>query len=344
MGSLTVRPFSPAADEEAWDEFVRGHELGTPCHLRAWARVCTGVFGYKCHSLMAWRDGRVEGVLPLFLVSNPILGRILLSSPFAVYGGILAAGDEAAAALRERAAESGRELRVQYVELRNWHESQCGGWERISRYVTFLKEMETGAEEILNALPRETRRMTRRAVEKGYQIRFTRDPSAFEPLYAANLRKLGTPAFPSRYFDALMKEFPDADVMELWLESKLAAAVLSLYHGEAVLPYYGASDPELNRANPNNMMYYGLMCEARARGLSKYDFGRSKKGTGAHLFKSHWGMEERELPYEILLVRRRSLPNYSPANPKFSLAIQIWQKLPLPLTRIIGPWLIRLFP
>ncbi|MBE0656821.1 MAG: FemAB, partial [Bryobacteraceae bacterium] len=77
---------------------MRGHELGTPCHLRAWARVCTGVFGYKCQSLMAWRDGRVEGVLPLFLVDNPVLGKILLSSPFAVYGGTLAVGDEAAAA------------------------------------------------------------------------------------------------------------------------------------------------------------------------------------------------------------------------------------------------------
>lgn len=344
MGSLTVRPFSPAEHEGAWDAFVQAHDLGTPCHLRAWARLCTGVFGYRCHSMMAWRDGSVEGVLPLFMVSNPILGRILLSSPFAVYGGILAKGSEAAGALREQAAELGREFKVRYVELRNWHESQCGGWPRISRYVTFLKQMEDGPEEILNALPRETRRMTRRAIEKGYGIRFTRDHAAFESLYAANLRKLGTPAFPSRYFDALMREFPEADVMELRLEGKLAAAVLSLYYGEAVLPYYGASDPDFNRANPNNMMYYGLMCEARARGLERFDFGRSKKGTGAHLFKSHWDMEERELPYETLLVRRKSLPNFSPANPKFSLAIRAWQKVPLPLTRIIGPWLIRLFP
>lgn len=344
MGSLTVRRFSPAESEDAWDAFVRGHELGTPCHMRAWARLCSGVFGYKCHSLAAWRDGMVEGVLPLFLVSNPILGKILLSSPFAVYGGVLAGSADAAAALRERAAELGREMGVQYVELRNWDERQCGGWARISRYVTFLKQMEQGPEEILNALPRETRRMTRRAVEKGYEIRFTRDHSDFEPLYAANLRKLGTPAFPSRYFDALMREFPEADVMELRLDGKLAAAVLSLYHGNAVLPYYGASDPVLNRANPNNMMYYGLMCEARARGLTRFDFGRSKKGSGAHLFKSHWGMEERELPYEILLVRRKSLPNFSPANPKFSLAIRMWQKMPLWLTRAAGPWLIRLFP
>ncbi|HNY40255.1 MAG TPA: hypothetical protein PKJ41_07665, partial [Bryobacteraceae bacterium] len=60
--------------------------------------------------------------------------------------------------------------------------------------------------------------------------------------------------------------------------------------------------------------------------------------------KSHWGMEEHQLPYEILLVRRKQLPNFSPANPKFDLAIRAWRRLPLPVTRIIGPWLIRLFP
>jgi FemAB-related protein (PEP-CTERM system-associated) len=293
---------------------------------------------------MAVRDCQVEAVLPLFLVSNPILGRILLSSPFAVYGGILSSNDEAASAIRDHVAELGRELQVQYVELRNWHDAQCGNWTRLSRYVTFLKQIEESGDSILKALPRETRRMTRRAIEQDYDIRFTRDLTEFDPLYAANLRKLGTPAFPSRHFRTLMEEFPDADVMELRLEGKVIAAVLSLYHGQTVLPYYGASDADFNRANPNNMMYFALMREARSRGLATFDFGRSKSGSGAYLFKSHWGMEERQLPYEVLLVKRKQLPNFSPANPKFDLAIRAWRRLPLPLTRIIGPWLIRLFP
>ncbi len=344
MSSLTIRPIQGIGEEAAWDDFVKQHELGTPLHLTAWSRVCGRTFPYRNESLVAWRDGKVEAVLPLFLVSNPLVGRILLSSPFAVYGGILASNMEAAAAMRARVEELGRDLKVQYVELRNWHESQCGGWARVSRYVTFLKDMETDGEAILGALPRETRRMTRRAIENGFEIRFARDLTSFDPLYAANLRKLGTPAFPSRYFRTLLDEFPQADVMELRLGGKVVAAVLSLYHGETVLPYYGASDPEQNRANPNNMMYFGLMREARARGLRKFDFGRSKIGSGAHLFKSHWGMEERQLPYEVLLVKRREMPNFSPANPKFDLAIRLWRRVPLPLTRIIGPWLIRLFP
>jgi len=344
MNSLAIKPVSGDAGWQAWDQFVWSHPLGTPFHLSAWRNLCTRTFNFKCHCLAAWCGDTIEAVLPLFLVSNPVLGRILLSSPFAVYGGILSSSAEAAAALREYAAGLGGRLGVQYLELRNWHDSQCGGWPRIDRYVTFLKDIESTPDEILNALPRETRRMTRRAIEQGYEIRSTRDISEFEPLYTANLRKLGTPAFPASHFRTLLDQFPDADVLELRLQGKVVAAVLSLYHGQTVLPYYGASDPEYNRANPNNMMYFALMREARQRGLSRFDFGRSKLGTGSHLFKSHWNMEERRLPYEIHLVRRKTLPNFSPANPRFELAIRAWRHVPLPLTRIIGPWLIRLFP
>jgi hypothetical protein len=50
------------------------------------------------------------------------------------------------------------------------------------------------------------------------------------------------------------------------------------------------------------------------------------------------------LPYEMLLVRRKEVPNFSPTNPKFQFAIRVWQHLPLPVTRMLGPSLVRLFP
>ena len=52
----------------------------------------------------------------------------------------------------------------------------------------------------------------------------------------------------------------------------------------------------------------------------------------------------RELPYEILLVRRKLMPNFSPQNPIFDRAIRIWRRVPLPLTRFLGPPLVKLFP
>jgi hypothetical protein len=51
-----------------------------------------------------------------------------------------------------------------------------------------------------------------------------------------------------------------------------------------------------------------------------------------------------ELPYEIVLVKRKELPNFSPANPKFDLPIRIWRNLPLPVTRAVSKIVFPLFP
>src|SRR5262249_9658162 len=157
----------------------------------------------------------------------------------------------------------------------------------------------------------------------------------FLELYSQSLRRLGTPCFPYKYFHSLMRNFEGSvDVREFTYQGKTAAAVLSLYMRDTVFPYYGASDPALNNVAPNNFMYFDLMRWAGANGYKNYDFGRSKKeGSGSYDFKGHWGMVERELPYEILLVKRKELPNYSPNNKKFQLPLEIWKRLPLPLTR-----------
>lgn len=332
------------ADDSVWDRFVQRHRHGTPCHLSGWRHAMSATFGYRDESLLVTQNHEICAVLPLFYVKNPLSGAVLLSSPFAVYGGVLADSDEVRARLRQHLEELGRRLRVQYVELRNIDPEQCLGWPGIDRYVTFIQDVASTDEAILSALPRETRRMTRRALEQPYTVRFTRELRDFERLYLANLRKLGTPAFPSKHFQQLLLRYPDADVMEVVLEGQVVAAVFNLYLNGCVYPYYGASDPAFNRANPNNYMYYRLLCEARERGLTRFDFGRSKRDSGSYSFKSHWGMDERCLPYEIFLVERKTLPNFSPQNPKYQKAIELWQRMPLPLTRLIGPFLIRLFP
>ncbi len=128
-------------------------------------------------------------------------------------------------------------------------------------------------------------------------------------------------------------------------EGKVMAAVLSFHFRDRILPYYGASDPAFLRYQPNNFMYYDMMRWAGQHGYRVFDFGRSKKeGSGSYDFKAHWGMQMTELPYEVLLVKRRELPNFSPNNPKFQAAIRVWQRMPLAVTRTLGPFFVRLVP
>jgi hypothetical protein len=108
-----------SADAGTWDEFVRRHPHGTPFHLTAWKKSIEETFGYRSFYLAVEDGAGLRGVLPLFLVSNRIIGKALISSPFAVYGGMLADSAEAATALKESVQALGCSLDVDYVELRN---------------------------------------------------------------------------------------------------------------------------------------------------------------------------------------------------------------------------------
>lgn len=83
------------------------------------------------------------------------------------------------------------------------------------------------------------------------------------------------------------------------------------------------------------------MRRAAGRGVRVFDYGRSKVGTGSYRFKTHWGFEPTPLHYEYELVEADCIPDLNPLNPKYRIFIAIWKRLPLPLSKLAGPFLAR---
>jgi hypothetical protein len=109
-------------------------------------------------------------------------------------------------------------------------------------------------------------------------------------------------------------------------------------------PNYGGALQDAFRYAVNDFMYWSLPCYGAEHGYQIFDFDRSKQGTGAYDVKRHWGVEPTPLAYQYHLVRQKTLPDQNPLNPRFSLAIQTWKRLPLWLTKSLGPKIIRFFP
>ena len=62
---------------------------------------------------------------------------------------------------------------------------------------------------------------------------------------------------------------------------RAVASVLSLYANGTVYPYWGGGTLAARELRANDRMYFALMAHARAWGCTRFDFGRSKVGTGA---------------------------------------------------------------
>jgi len=349
---VRIKDYSDA-DAGKWDDFVRRAADATFCHLSGWMRVVERVWGYQSHSIYAEKNGRVAGVAPLFRVANSPLGARfgsrLVSTPNAVYGGVVADGEDLRAELIGAAGALAEGLRVDYLELRGARGvgADATGFHRQNLYVAFDHPITTDEDALMKSFPRDIRRMIRQGLKHGLSAQLGRAEllDDFYDVYAASVRRLGTPVFPKRLFAGFLREFADAsDILVIRQGGRVAGAVMSFYFRGAVAPYYGGAYPEFNGAGVNNFMYWELMRSAALRGYSKFDFGRSKRGSGSYEFKRGWGMTETALPYNFLLVRADRPPNLNPMNPKFKPLIETWKRLPLGFTKLIGPMIVKYLP
>lgn len=350
--TLKIKLYAPV-DASRWDAFVSSQPTSSICHTTGWQRVIEQTWKHQQHSLYAERDGEISGVLPMFHIKG-WFGSMLLSTPNGVYGGAVANDTASHLALIDAAKSLAIETQVDYLELRDAGLNNLAPFslprhEFIEQnlYVSFARTITDDDEELMKSFPRDVRRMIRQGEKQGLASSLGRAEllDEFYELYAASVRRLGTPVFPKKMFAEFLREFPDrSDILVIRDGLRAVAAVMSFYFKDTVMPYYSGSKPEFYHAGVNNFMYRELMRLAADRGFKRFDFGRSKLGTGACEFKRGWRMNERSLPYKFFLVRAKKMPNLNPANPKFNMMIETWKHLPLWLTKLIGPKIVRNFP
>ena len=136
-GSCIVKRFG-YDDAKRWDDYVEDAPRATFFHREAWRGIIEKELGHRCHYLYAERDGAITGILPLAEIRSRLFGHSLISTPFCVYGGIVASDSESEAQLTQAATALADELRVDYLELRD-RELRHPEWPIKELYVTFSK-------------------------------------------------------------------------------------------------------------------------------------------------------------------------------------------------------------
>lgn len=339
--TLLVRPMTEQ-DAEAWDRFVLAAPGGTFFHRAGWRRLFREVFRLDPQFLLAEQDGAVAGVLPLVHQKSRLFGNALIAAPFCVEGGPLALDEAARAALDQAAIELMERTGAAYLEYRSRRASRPGWAVKRDLYATFSRPISAVDAENLQAIPRKQRAVVRKTLEGRLESAVDEPVDRLFTVYAESVRNLGTPVFPKRYFAALKQVFgADCDIVVITEQGEPVSAVLNFYFKDTVLPYYGGGTAAARRSGANDFLYWEVIRRAAARGYRRFDFGRSKAGTGAFAFKRNWGFEPDWLEYEYRLRPGDTLPEKNPTNPRYALLIEAWKRLPLPVANLIGPHLIR---
>lgn len=326
---------------EDWDNYVYSRSDSTFFHLSGWQSVIEKAFGHKTYYFFAEQDGEIQGVLPLTHIKSILFGNTLVSNAFCVYGGVLASNTEVFIALSQQAKQLATDLGVDTLEIRN--QQRCyPDFPCKELYVTFRKQLDPDVEKNMLAIPRKQRAMVRSGINSGLNSVIDQDINRFYRAYSESVRNLGTPVFPKRFFKLLKLVFADnCEILTVEFNGELIASVLNFYFKDEVLPYYGGGIADARNLKGNDFMYWEVMRRAVEKGCKQFDFGRSKIDTGSYRFKKHWGFQPEPLFYEVYLLNAKQIPEINPLNPKYSLFISAWKRLPLPFSQFIGPYLAK---
>jgi FemAB-related protein (PEP-CTERM system-associated) len=334
-------------DAPAMDRFVLSAEHGTFFHLSGWTRAVVEEFQHRDRSLVALRGDEVVGVLPLTECSGLLGGRALISNAYAVYGGPAGVDREVEVALVRAAEELAVAEGVGRLELRCQRDLDLG-FERLDLHATFIRELPAQVEDVLKRMPKKARADARKA-RKSHGLTLTEGRwyvGDLVRLFHANKQALGSPALPGSFFARLLANFPDHSTVHLTKhEGEPVMAVMSFLFRDQVLAYYSGSAVDADRrCKASGFTYMALQEWSVRAGYRLFDFGRSRKGSGAFAFKARQGFEAEDLHYQIRLVRDKALPSLNPSNPKTLVLQRGWRSLPAGVARRLSTTASRYLP
>lgn len=327
-------------EEEEWDNYILKSHHSTFYHQIGWRNVISKTYGYKSVYLIVKEDGILKGILPLFFVNNKII-----SLPFAPYGGICADSEYIEDMLLTKAKNLTEDHKLDYLEIRQFTEKP--NFVTNYEYVTFFIPLNKSIEELWKKTRKGARRSAKAAIEHGVEVLIgTEYLDDFYELYAKRNRELGSPIHSYSFFCNILEEFPNNSKIEIArVENKTIGTKLILFFKNKMISGWAASDTKYKKYNSNSLLTWELIKYGCENNLLCFDFGRSEKNIGTYNFKSGWGNASiKQLYYQYYLNKARKVPNISKLSIKRRVFSVCWEKVPLSITKKIGPKIRKNFP
>lgn len=335
-------------ESERWDRYVLKMGESSCYHLTNWKGIIERTFGKRTHYLYSENcSGEVNGILPLVNLKSALFGNFLISMPYFNYGGICADNPKVEDALLDGAIEVAKKYKASHIELRHTNNCACDLPAKTAKVSMRLSLPDT-QDELWHSFPSKLRSQIQRPIKEGMFAKLGRkeELDSFYSVFSVNMRDLGTPVYSKIFFRNILQEFPkESCILTIYTKEQLPVASGFLMGFKDVLEIPWASSLRShNRYSPNMLLYWNALQFACEHHYKVFDFGRSTPGEGTYRFKQQWGAKPLQLYWHYWLGKGGPIPELNPHNPKFKIALYVWQRLPVSITNLIGPSIVKNLP
>jgi serine/alanine adding enzyme len=356
-----------ASDRESWDSYVCRHPEASLFHLFGWREIIHGTYGHKTYYLMAvciesktatGRGGNSSsfaentvGILPLVHLKHVLFGNSLVSLPYVDGGGVLADSGEVEDSLLSEAIALARRLGAESIGLRceraiaasDGMSDGSGMLARVvkrSSKVRMLLSLPGSSAELAKSFKSKLRSQINKPLKEGCTsstggLELLED---FYKVFAINMRDLGSPVHSKDLMRHVLEAFKDRSrILVVYHSGVPVASALVTGFNEVLRNPWASSDRKYASMSPNMLLYLRMLEFACDNGYKVFDFGRSTTGEGTYRFKEQWGAVAAPLHWYLISLNGKSLDPNASGMERYELAGRLWSKLPLVVTKVIGP-------
>ena len=334
-----------------WDEYITRKNVSNPYMYGTFRDLITETFGHDPHYLVGRRNGIISGAIPIFFMKSVFFGKLMSTLPFLTYGGIVADDEFCERELVERGVALARENDARFWLIRqapNYSPERSSGFKDFyqkNEKVTFLLDLPSNADKLLASFPSKLRSQIRKTEKNGVVCRVggVEEVAAFFSVYSRNMRDLGTPTYPITFFRNILNRWKESCIVTAWFgEVPVGGAFLVGWQRKIEIPW-ASTDRRYNHLATNMGLYFAAMKYAIGSGYRVMDFGRCTPEEGTYQFKAQWGGQQSPLYWQYWTPSGIP-PVVNQRDTRFTFLVNCWKKLPLGISRILGPRIIRDIP
>ncbi|MBX0305827.1 GNAT family N-acetyltransferase [Haloarcula salinisoli] len=334
-------------DSDEWNQFVE-HNDGPAYNHWAWSDAVAS-YGHPRWHLVA-RDNETDEIaaaLPIYHVESRLFGSKLLSPAFAERGGIVidetAQAETAKRLILEQTKRMAAELDAEYVSLRGAQATDAADFSVKNRYVTFQVSTDQGSDAVWDDI-RDSRQRQIRQADDNDALQFKvadslADLETYYQLYLETMHRHGSPAHSFEFFRTLWDQLHEPGHLRLSLilhEGSPINGMIDLSLGSTVYQWGVVNEYEHRDLNGGSLLLWKSLERAAEDGFDTYEFGRTREGSGVYLFKKSFGGTKTWYD-DVHYFPNGEVALPDPEAEKYERAKEIWKRLPLSVTRIVGP-------
>jgi hypothetical protein len=330
---------------KGWDDLLLTNNDTTFFHTSGWCRVLAESYGYKPLYFTQIDNGKLISLIAVMEVNSFLTGKRGVSLPFSDQCEPIAKDQGTFNALFDKVVDHGQHSNWKTIELRGGHQYLTDKTSSASFLIHHLDLKEKTEKDLLSSFRDSTKRNIKKAIKQSVTVESSNSLAGIKEFYRLNCltrKDHGLPPQPENFFNNLHHQNISKKKGQIFLANvdgkPIAGAVFASFDRQAIYKY-GASDKAFQVVRANNLVMWEAIKAYSKNGAKTFDFGRTELDhKGLMQFKRGWGTREGQIHYY-----HYDIPNhyFIKKYPKIKSSYFIFNKMPIPLLKLVGRVLYR---